>query len=206
MDIKLLQEMLIELQGTHATNTVSVSTPSGVAVYADSSIIPTKDTVRNGWSSIKTVADASKFNYYFYQDRTNASIQLNNLKNFYMVCQVDNITTQESLPFLVLYTNTTTEPAPAYYKSRISYSLDLTKNKLFNGEKVILYHGSEPTYFSNLRKIKLTLKVVTGPGHETEIIKWLTCHSESSSPVGTNITIHNLVWNSGSIYNNLKLV
>ena len=206
MDLILLKDILTEITGTHATNSVSVSEPMGIAVYADSSPAPIKDTVRNGWIWQKTVADASKFNYYFYQDRLNASITINNLKNFYMVVQVMNITTQNSLPFLVLYTNTTDEPSPAFYKSRISYSLDMTAHKIFNGEKVILYHGTKPTYFSNLRKLPLTLEVKEGAGHGDEVIKWLTCHSDSSSPIGTSIVIHNLVWNSGEVYNNLKLV
>ena len=201
----ILLDILKTLEGTNASNIVDINTYNGTLVYSDTNPTPTKDTVRGGWNFSKLITGTDKFNYYMYGNQINNPIQINELHNFWVVVNIDNITTSNTVPFLNLYTMPTEAP-PAWYGSVISYSIDFNKHDLFNGEKVLLYSGTIPPLFDKLRKIPLTNKnIMAGDPQPTDIINLLSVHSHSVAPINTSYTVHNMGWSTKDVKYNLKL-
>jgi hypothetical protein len=108
---------------------------------------------------------------------------------------------------LVLYTVPTgVGDAAAWYKSKIAYAIDISAQKLFSGERILIYSGNEPDIYPKLRKIHCSQIIKTGHGLNTETLNLLTVQSDSGAPDSNKITVHNCGWGAGEIKMNLQLL
>ena len=175
-------------------------------VYADSLPIPVRDMAGGGWNYTKDVTGASKFNYYFFGNHTANPMKLSELLGTFIVGSIHTFENNKSVPFIVLYTLPTgVGDAAAWYKSRISYSINLSGKKLYSGEKIMLYTGEKPTYHSKLRAFKLDVLGVTGSADLNEIVNLISAHCDSEVPVNHSVTINNLGWTNSEIGLNIEL-
>ena len=93
----------------------------------------------------------------------------------------------------------------AWYKSKIAYAIAPNAQKLFNGEKILIYSGTKPDIYPKLRKVHCSQEVKTGNCLDTETLNLLTVHSDSSAPDANSITVHNCGWAASEIKMNLQL-
>ena len=178
----------------------------GSAVYADSMPIPSASSGFLGWKHAKT-SGVEKFNYYFYGNNANNPFLLKEIDNFWAVVTCHSISTSASLPFLVLYTVPNgINDAAAWYKSKIAYAIDITAQKLFSGERILIYSGVEPDIYPDLRKVHCSQIIKTGHGLNTETLNLLTVQSDSGAPDANSITVHNCGWKASEIKMNLQLL
>ena len=184
---------------------VIISSTGGASVYADSSPAPTMDEDnRNGWLFKKTVADASKFNYYFYGEG-NTPITLGELTNMNAIISVDRYDNISSVPFLVVYTKMTgSGDAGSWYHSKRLYTLDATED-LQVGEICEIYSETKPS-FKGYRQIKLNFKQDEGDADATEEIYTMSIHSGSESLINTKILVQAVGFDAkGTISRHMEL-
>lgn len=183
---------------------VSLNSTAGASVYADSSPIPVFDEDnRNGWLFKKTVADASKFNYYFYGE-CNRPLTLGDLKGINAIIAVDNYNNTASIPFFVVYTKMTgVGDAGAWYHSKKAYAFDNTAD-LQLGELCEIYAGIKPAY-KGYRQIQLKTEVNTGDLELTEEIYTMTIQSDSASAINTQILVQSIGFDAKDISRNIEL-
>jgi hypothetical protein len=179
---------------------------TSTAVYADTSPAPTRDPVRGGWNYTKDIAGVSKFNYYFYGNQTANPMKLNELLGMYMIGTIHTFIDTVTVPFFVIYTLPTgVGDAAAWYKSRISYSINLEGKKLYSGEKILLYTGLKPDYVTKLRSFKLEYQVTTGTADPQETVDLLSLHCASEVGVNHSVTVQNIGWSNSDVGFNIEL-
>lgn len=190
--IKQLQITNNAIIHTSPTGKASLSSAGGVAVYADSSPVPTLDNDnRNGWLFEKTVADASKFNYYFYS-KGNKALTLADLKSISAIVSVDKYGASNDLPFFTVYTTMTgSGDAGAWYKSKLTYSITADETIMI-GEHIEMYSGVKPVSRTGIRQVEFNTKSTVGTGLDTEEILTVAIHSDSGAGVGLKILCANL--------------
>lgn len=183
---------------------VSLYSASGIATYADSNPTPTMDDDnRNGWLFKKTVADASKFNYYFYGE-CNRPLTLGDLKGMNAIIAIDRYDNTASIPFFVVYTKMTgVGDAGAWYHSKRAYAFDNTED-LQLGELCEVYSGIKPAY-KGYRQIQLKAEVNTGDLESTEEIYTMTIQSDSASAINTKILVQSVGFDAKDISRNIEL-
>ena len=178
----------------------------GAQVYSDTLPIPTIDINRGGWFYSKQASNADKFNYYFYGHNPLSTMLVSEITNFWAVITVYTFVNAQSVPFLALYTLPTgvgdQEP---WYKSKITYSINLTDKKLYSGEKILVYMGEKPIYHTKLRSFKLDVSTVTGSGLNTETINLLSLQCDSLVPLGYTCGVQNLGWSNDDVKFNIEL-
>lgn len=187
------------------TGQISLSSASAVSTYADSSPIPTTDTeLRGGWLFKKTVADASKFNYYFYS-QGNKEKSLLDIKGMNSIISIDQYTNTSSIPFFVIYTtmDALTSNAGSWYKSKIAYAIDNTID-LIVGEMIEIYSGEKPTY-KGYRQVPLKTEIITGNALSTEKVLTMSIHSDSASVINTQILVKSVGFNTLNINRKIEL-
>jgi hypothetical protein len=177
------------------TGQVKSSSAGGVAVYADSSPPPVADNDgRDGWLFTKTVADTSKFNYYFY-GQGSSPILLNEISSLLCDVTIDNYQGVSSLPFIIIYTKPTgVGDAAVWYHSRITYTMN-SNEKILLGEGVTFYGGLKPNIHSNIhcrRLIECNTLITSGDALPTEEVLTIALHSDSGSPASTQILVSSL--------------
>ena len=183
---------------------VDVTTAEGVAVYAATNPPPTKDTVLGGWVYQKLPADpAGKFTYYFKAHEALSPIKIRDLRRFYIVCTMQTADQYVDVPFLLSYTLPLGDgqDAASWYRTRVSYSIKNT-DYVYNGLKVMFWAGpahEEPSDFPNLKKIRLTDRIVDGPDGHDETLNYLVAHSDSGTDVDYRTTTHNLGWETNDV-------
>lgn len=171
---------------------VSLTSATGISVYADSSP-PTADADgRGGWLFTKTVADASKFNYYFYGEG-NKAVTLDELVSVCANVTIDNYQSGASIPFFVVYTKMTgVGDAGAWYHSRIIYTMDANETILL-GEDIEMYSiNKQAHHHQNKRPVSFNTKTVYGDAAGNEEIYTITIHSDSGAPASTQILVNNV--------------
>tara|TARA_R110000782_G_scaffold16065_1_gene46436 strand:+ start:271 stop:951 length:681 start_codon:yes stop_codon:yes gene_type:complete len=177
------------------TGQVKSSSAGGVAVYADSSPAPVADNDgRDGWLFTKTVADTSKFNYYFY-GQGSSPILLNQISSMLCDVTIDNYQGVSSLPFIIIYTKPTgVGDAAVWYHSKIIYTMN-SNEKILLGEGVTFYGGLKPNIHSNIhgkRLIECNTLITSGDALPTEEVLTIALHSDSGSPASTQILVSSL--------------
>tara|TARA_R110002153_G_scaffold170603_1_gene323460 strand:- start:401 stop:1081 length:681 start_codon:yes stop_codon:yes gene_type:complete len=177
------------------TGQVKISSAGGIGVYADSSPAPVADADgRDGWLFNKTIADASKFNYYFY-GQGNTPILLNEISALLCDVTIDNYQGISSLPFIIIYTKPTgVGDAGAWYHSRVTYTMN-SDEVILLGEAVTFYGGLKPTHQSNIherRLIECNTVLTSGDALGSEEILTIALHSDSGSPASTKILVSSL--------------
>ena len=169
---------------------VKLTSPSGVAVYADSLPSPTADlNGRDGWLYTKT-SGAEKFNYYLWSQGSRA-LRLRDLRSVYMIASIDTYANVRSVPFIVIYTKPTgigdQEP---WYHSKISHTININSSIIMLGEKVQFYtHQVLPLDNQGYRRIPLPIEIKSGDALPDEEILYITIHSDSAAAANTQILI-----------------
>jgi len=197
----------LETQSNNPSSNILLTSSSGVAVYADTQPVPTVDgNNRLGWLYKKTIANADKFNYYFYSQGSHP-VLLGDLRSLVADVAIDNWQSSASVPFFVIYTKPTgVGDSGAWYHSRVAYAVDSSKNILL-GEHINLYCINKPkcTHNGN-RDVELTTVINTGECLPTEEILTIALHSDSAAPINTQVLVSNLGYelnNNNQVYFNL---
>jgi len=183
----------LSTQSQDPSANILLTSSSGVGVYADTQPIPTVDgNNRAGWFYKKTIANADKFNYYFYSQGSHP-VLLGDLHSLVANVSIGAWASNASVPFFVIYTKPTgVGDAGAWYHSKCAYAIDSSKNILL-GEPVNLYCINQPSCSHNgNRDIELTTIVNTGECLPTEEILTIALHTDSAAPINTEVLVANL--------------
>ena len=183
----------LETQSQNPSANILLTSSSGVGVYADTQPTPTVDgNNRAGWLYKKTIANADKFNYYFYTQGSHP-VLLGDLHSLVANVSIGAWASNASVPFFVIYTKPTgVGDAGAWYHSKCAYAVDSSKNILL-GEPVNLYCINQPSCSHNgNRDIELTTIVNTGECLPSEEILTIALHSDSAAPINTEVLVSNL--------------
>ena len=142
----------------------------------------------DGWLFSKAMAGSAKFNYFFYGGAgTTEVLTLADMRSYWSVVRIDNYQAVNSLPFIVIYTKPTgVGDAGPWYHSKIRGHFNPDTHHIALGEQVQMYLGNEPSVDYGYRKIKCD-RVLEGDGYANEEILYMTIHSDSDAPVGTQI-------------------
>jgi hypothetical protein len=170
-----------------------LGTPSSSAVQGSEAVPIADPDEREGWLFQKPVANTDKFNYFFYGGTGDTEpLKLKDIHNVSVVCAIDNYQAQNSLPWINIYTKPTgSGDAGAFYHSKISGHLHVTGHHIAVGESIQMYLGTTPTVDYGYRMVK-TNRFVEGQGHANEDILYIVVQSDSGAPVGTQILVSNL--------------
>jgi hypothetical protein len=142
----------------------------------------------NGWLFTKAISGTAKFNYFFYGGTgTTEVLTLGDMRSYWAVVRIDSYQSVLSLPFIIIYTKPTgSGDAGAFYHSKIRGHFNPVTHHIALGEQVQMYLGNEPSVDYGYRKIKCD-RVIEGDGYANEEILYITLHSDSLAPVGTQI-------------------
>ena len=206
-----------ELRKLNSTNDIiaykpqsqfKLGTAAATAIQADSSILGEADeNERQGWL-YKSIAVNTKFNLYFYGQGVKDAMTLEHLRGVSAVVSIDAISNNLSLPFFVIYTKPDAiTPNQSWYKSKI---LGTFKNDslLYPTEKIQMYLDKVPETQFGYRNIE-TVKSVEGAALKTEEVWYITLHSNSAAPIGTQILVSDFTYETLHVPNinrTIKLV
>ena len=206
-----------ELRKLNSTNNIiaykpqsqfKLGTAAATAIHADSSILGEADeNERQGWL-YKSIAVNTKFNLYFYGQGVKDAMTLEHLRGVSAVVSIDAISNNLSLPFFVIYTKPDAiTPNQSWYKSKI---LGTFKNDslLYPTEKIQMYLDKVPETQFGYRNVK-TVKSVEGSALKTEEVMYITLHSNSAAPIGTQILVSDFTYETLHVPNinrTIKLV
>ena len=145
---------------------------------------------RLGWLFTKDIAGTGKFNYWYYGEG-NQALTLEDLTNLNAIITVDTYTTTGSLPFFNVYTKSQGSGdagAPAFpYHSKITYGLTAGQHIVL-GESIQGWAGTtKPINHPGKRFVEFNTKTVEGTALPAEEIWFITFHTDSSAPLGTQI-------------------
>lgn len=173
-------------------NYILSTSASAASVYGTETAPIADINNRAGWLFKKTLEDAAKFNYFYYGQGSHP-ITLGDIKSLCSNVVIDTWTNGQSAPFFVVYTKPTgVGDAGAWYHSKRAYLLEASK-KILLGESINIYAISEPVYTYNCdRDVKLGAIVDTGTPLDSEEILTISLHSDSASPINTQILIKSL--------------
>lgn len=186
--VKHLQQANMEIYNGRVT----IGTASGLAVAGGEQAPVADADGRPGWLFTKALAGTAKFNYYYYS-QGNKPVTLGELKGLHANVTIDNYQGIESMPFFVVYTKPTgVGDAGAWFHSKVIYNLDTTENIIL-GEDIEIYSiKKQENNHSHKRMVSFNTKLVEGSAAVGEEILTISIHSDSGSPVGTQILVKNL--------------
>ena len=207
---RALHQETITHQGVHAINSsihhlqefshtpngqVKLGTAEAAAVQALEAIPIADPNERAGWLYVKGAADPKqKFNYFHYGQGTK-SMLLSDLTALHSILTIDTYTAAQSLPFFNVFTLAdASSPNASWYKSKITYSMSPTEHMIL-GESVQCWSIKKPIDHTGKRFVEFNTKQVDGAGLPNETIQFITVHSDSSSPVGTQILVQQIGYN-----------
>ena len=179
----------------HTSNgQVKIGTTSGIAVAGGEQAPVADPDERAGWLFTKTLSNTAKFNYYHYGQGSQAML-LSDLTALHSILTVDTYTNSLSLPFFNVFTLADgNSPNASWYKSKITYSMSPTEHIIL-GESVQCWSIYKPTDHSGLRFVEFNTKVVDGAGDAGETIQFITIHSDTTAPAGTQILVQQVGYN-----------
>jgi hypothetical protein len=174
------------------TGKASLYSTGGMAIYADSSPIPTTDDdMRDGWLFNKIAVGSDKFNYYFY-GKGNKPLTLGDLKSISAILTIDTYSASSDLPFFNVYTTMTgSGDAGAWFKSRVTYTLTANETVLL-GERVEMYSELKPQTQTGCRQVQFNNKITLGTADPTEEIYTISIGSDSASGTTLKILVESL--------------
>jgi hypothetical protein len=121
------------------------------------------------------------------------------LQSLYFVAGINRTSDNEALPFVAVYSPSNI----AFYTSRWVYTIDPSE-KLIQGEKVLLYYGSDPiNIYTNIRHLQLLFNAVAsqGPLLETEVCYLMSINTASGL---TASSVYYNLYNAGWILNDVN--
>ena len=174
---------------------VKLTSPSGVALYADSSPAPTLDLDdRAGWLWTKVVADTTKFNYYFY-GQGNTAFKVSDIESLNAVISIDTHPSIVSVPFFIVYTKPTgVGDYAAWYHSKFIYTMDAGQI-IDLGEKISMWSGNKGANNNDYRSVGFNTILTNGDANTNEEILFISIQSDSASLITTKILIESLGYN-----------
>ena len=189
----------LNVSQTNFTNYLKLS--ESAAIYADTLPVPTADpNGRPGWLHIKPVANGDKINYYYYAQGSHP-VTLGELTIVNCTVTIDTWTNTQSVPFIVVYTKPTgVGDSGAWYHSKRTFGIPST-TKIMLGESINLYGvnstdgtGTTLPKFSNNQKRYVNMSVITNTGSalDSEEILTISIHTDSASPLGSQILVENV--------------
>lgn len=188
---------------------VKLSSAGGIAVMADSSPALTADNDgRSGWLHTKA-GGAEKFNLYIYGNvGSSHQFTLGDLKTVYMCCSVDKWDNSASVPFINIYTKPTgSGDAEVWYHSRITYSINMSNQKIIAGEHINLWCKNRPELRNENRYLELETKSTVGDSLDSEELLYVVLGSDSGSVAGTKILVSEGGYNlNDEIKRNIKFI
>ena len=126
---------------------------------------------------------------------------LSHLTTLHSILTVDTYTSAQSLPFFNVYTLAdASSPNASWYKSKITYSMSPGQHMIL-GESVQCWSIEKPLDHTGKRFVEFNTKQVDGAGLPNETIQYITVHSDSSSPVGTQILVQQVGYNLFKAHN-----
>ena len=173
------------------TGQVKLGTAEAAAVQGLEAIPIADPNERLGWLYVKGAADPkTKINYYYYGEG-NQALALEDITNLNSIITVDTYTTPTSLPFFNIFTKSQGSGdagSPAFpYHSKIIYGLTAGEHIVL-GESIQAWSGTtKPTNHPGKRFVEFNTKTVEGEGLPAEEIWFITLHTDSAAPVGTQI-------------------
>lgn len=170
------------------TDQVLATSVGGMSMYPDGAAPVADDNGRLGWLFNKTVAGASKINWYFY-GAGNTLTTLGDLKSISCMISVDSYTSISSMPFLIVYSKATGSGDASWYKSRITYQLSAGQI-ILPGEQIQVWSGVKPSKASNRRMVEFNSVSSVGTSLDTEEILTISIHTDSASGVGTKLLVN----------------
>lgn len=185
---------------------IKISSPTGLAVQADTTYTPVADEdERPGWLFKKAVADDAKFNYYFYATGSHP-LPLSSLNNVHLTCSIDKWEGISSAPIVVVYTKPTGSGDASWYKSKVAYALTST-NKIVVGELVNMYCLENPQLNNGNRDIQLSNVITDGTAAPEEEIYLISVQSDSASAIDTKILVSHVGYKlNNEISRNIALI
>lgn len=188
---------------------VKLSSAGGIAVMADSSPALTVDNDdRSGWLHTKA-GGSEKFNLYIYSNiGSSHQFTLGDLKTVYMCCSVDVWNNTASVPFINIYTKPTgSGDAEVWHHSRITYSINMSNQKIIAGQHINLWCKNRPELRNENRYLELETKSTNGDGLDSEELLYVVLGSDSASVDGTKILISEGGYNlNDEIKRNIKFI
>lgn len=197
-------------QNNHYNTVVALDSLAGVAAYADTLPIPTRDIVRDGWSYTNT-ALGEKMNLYMFGHQVLNRLTVNNLTGFWAVISMDTLTDPKCVPQLVVFTlpveagGTGTGGNASWYKSKRNFQIDLNQRNLYNGERVLIFYGDDPAIESHIRHIRCTNTITDGDYNLDETVWLISLHTLSDAPIGNTVLTHSMGW-SGGVHNSVAKI
>tara|TARA_R110000824_G_scaffold19062_1_gene74469 strand:+ start:2468 stop:3160 length:693 start_codon:yes stop_codon:yes gene_type:complete len=213
---RALHQETISHRGVHAINKsignlaelsqtpngqVKLGTAEAAAVQGLEAVPIADPNERPGWLYVKGAADPKqKFNYFHYGQGTQAML-LSHLTTLHSILTVDTYTSAQSLPFFNVFTLAdASSPNASWYKSKITYSMSPGQHMIL-GESVQCWSIEKPLDHTGKRFVEFNTKQVDGAGLPNETIQYITVHSDSSSPVGTQILVQQVGYNLFKAHN-----
>ena len=176
------------------TGQVKLGTTAATAVQGGEAVPIADPNDRLGWLFTKDVAGTGKFNYFFYGEG-NQPLTLDDLTNLNAIITVDTYTNGLSLPFFNVYTKSQgvgDAGSPAFpYHSKITYSLTAGEHIVL-GESIQAWSIVKPLSHPGKRFVEFNTKQVTGDGLGTEEIWYITLHTDTAAPLGTQVLVQEL--------------
>lgn len=173
---------------------VKIGTTAGLAVAGGEQAPVADPDERAGWLFTKALADTAKFNYFHYGQGSQAML-LSDLTALHSILTVDAYTNSGSLPFFNVFTLADgSSPNASWYKSKLTYSLSPGQHIIL-GESVQCWSIYKPIDHTGKRFVEFNTKAVDGAGAPGETIQFITIHSDSSAPAGTQILVQQVGYN-----------
>ena len=186
---------------------VKLTSPGGIAVIADSTQPVADEDDRKGWLFKKTASDSSKFNYYIYGDTGSSHpFTLGDITSLYMCCSVDKWDNTASVPFINIYTKPTGSNDASWYKSRVTYSINMSNQKIMAGEHINLWCKSRPDLKNDNRYVELETISTVGSAASSEELFLIALSSDSASLIDTKILVSEGGYDLDEIKRNIQFV
>jgi hypothetical protein len=161
-----------------------------ITMYADSINTAIVDPYgRDGWYWTNNVAGITAMsNLYWYSNTPGVFNQANITKgnlSFYNILNIDSVVNERCLPYATIYSKPTgvNDAVPGFYHSRWTYQINYTDNKLYSAESVMIVVGNNDRFADispKTRRINLGLTAVNGEGLASEVVQFITLHTDAS--------------------------
>ena len=182
---------IVSGQGIIYDQKAKIGTASGTQVAGGEQAPIADPDERDGWLFVKALADTAKFNYYFY-GQGNLPITLGDITSIWANISIDVWAETLSEPFINIFTKPTgAGDAGAWYHSKIVCGLQ-TGEHIILGQTVRAWAYSKPEAHTNRRQVSFNNRTTTGDGLPAEEILYITIHSDSGAPAGTQILVESV--------------
>tara|TARA_R110000803_G_scaffold210342_1_gene281887 strand:+ start:5254 stop:5910 length:657 start_codon:yes stop_codon:yes gene_type:complete len=182
---------IVGTQGLIFDQKIKLGTAEAALVYGLEQTPVADPNERRGWLFVKALADAAKFNYFYY-GQGNLPITLGDITSLWAQVSIDVWANTASTPFFVIHTKPTgVGDAGAFYHSAVVCTL-AANSHIIVGQSVRAWAYSVPRPHTHLREVSFNNRVTTGDGLPDEEILYISFHCDSSAPQAAQILVESL--------------